>query len=115
MCNRIRESKPSSAADATSLATCSFRVTVQGAGCAGALGSMHQPQASSAPAGAQLGGLDLMAILQNAGVRPIPQPQPHPGVKQESTSSMQVDAASKLHADQMPARFIAADMVCDKP
>ena len=68
---------------------------MQGSGCAGAPGNMHQPQASSAPAGAQLGGLDLMAILQNAGVRPIPQPQAHP-VKQEPLSSIQVSLLLRL-------------------
>lgn len=53
-------------------------------GCVGVSGGLHQLQASSAqnpsvrgaPAGAQLGGLDLMAILVEAGVRPMQQSRP---------------------------------------
>ena len=62
--------------------------------CTGAPGILNQTPAASgtyaggAPVGAQLGGLDLMAILQNAGVHPVPQPQP--GVKQEPPPSIQV-------------------------
>ena len=62
--------------------------------CAGGASSQQQTHARSvqgaytggAPAGAQLGGLDLMSILQNAGVQPMPQP----AIKPEPAASMQV-------------------------
>ena len=85
---------------------------MSGTECAGASGSLHQPQANSAqgafasgpPAGAQLGGLDLMAILQNAGVHPMPQPQPQPGAKQEPPSSIQVSSSLDPQATLSPFR-----------
>lgn len=72
-----------------------------GAGTSGILNptpaasSAQSAYVGGAPAGTQLGGLDLVAILQNAGVHPMPQPQPQPqsGVKQEPQPSLQVSTS----------------------